>query len=134
RCPITKGTLRKMSMNEIKEVNYRILNCELVHFDGMRVSREIREGFVSSNGQFAYPVEEQIIILLEARAVVLDEAGVKGHHQVFFREEKENVQNFYDQLGWQKGEGELFVDTLLFEDLRPVSNEYRHKCNMRVMR
>jgi len=44
---------------------------------------------------------------------------------------KQNVREFYDQIGWQEV-GEGVYQNARFEDLRPVSREYIHKCHMRV--
>jgi len=43
-------------------------------------------------------------------------------------------RTFYDDVGWQKAEGGQFTDSALFEDLRPVSAEYIHRCHLRVNR
>ncbi|MEW5942003.1 MAG: class I SAM-dependent methyltransferase, partial [Chloroflexota bacterium] len=44
---------------------------------------------------------------------------------------KQQVRDFYDQIGWsQVGEG--VYQNARYEDLRPVSREYIHKCHMRV--
>jgi ubiquinone/menaquinone biosynthesis C-methylase UbiE len=44
---------------------------------------------------------------------------------------KREVQEFYDQYGWQQiGEG-LYQNSR-YEDLRPVSEEYVHRCRARV--
>ena len=46
---------------------------------------------------------------------------------------KQQVREFYDQIGWsQVGEG--LYQNARYEDLRPVSREYIHKCHMRVKR
>jgi SAM-dependent methyltransferase len=46
---------------------------------------------------------------------------------------KQQVREFYDQVGWQEiGEG-LYQNTH-YEDLRPVSAEYIHRCHLRVSR
>lgn len=46
---------------------------------------------------------------------------------------KQQVREFYDQTGWsQIGDG--IYQNARFEDLRPVSREYIHKCHMRVKR
>jgi SAM-dependent methyltransferase len=46
---------------------------------------------------------------------------------------KQQVREFYDQIGWvQAGEG--LYQNARYEDLRPVSREYIHKCHMRVKR
>jgi len=46
---------------------------------------------------------------------------------------KQQVRQFYDQIGWQE-EGEGFYQNARFEDLRPVSREYIHRCHLRVAR
>lgn len=51
----------------------------------------------------------------------------------FDTEIKQQVRQFYDEVGWQKiGEG--VYQNARFEDLRPVSREYIHKCHLRVGR
>jgi ubiquinone/menaquinone biosynthesis C-methylase UbiE len=44
---------------------------------------------------------------------------------------KQQVREFYDQVGWQKTTGELYQNAR-YEDLRPVSAEYIHRCHLRV--
>jgi SAM-dependent methyltransferase len=46
---------------------------------------------------------------------------------------KEQVRHFYDQVGWQKVAGDLYQNAR-YEDLRPVSAEYIHRCHLRVGR
>lgn len=46
---------------------------------------------------------------------------------------KERVREFYDRVGWQKVDDDLYHNAR-YEDLRPVSNEYAHRCHMRVGR
>ena len=46
---------------------------------------------------------------------------------------KQEVRQFYDQVGWQEV-GEGVYQNARFEDLRPVSREYIHKCHLRVSR
>jgi SAM-dependent methyltransferase len=46
---------------------------------------------------------------------------------------KENVQAFYDQVGWQKVGGGYYQNAS-YEDLRPVAAEYIHRCHFRVLR
>jgi hypothetical protein len=49
------------------------------------------------------------------------------------RNTKQQVREFYDQIGWsQVGEG--LYQNARYEDLRPVSREYIHRCHMRVKR
>lgn len=46
---------------------------------------------------------------------------------------KHQVQEFYDRVGWQRV-GECCFQNARFEDLRPVTREYIHRCHMRVAR
>ncbi len=46
---------------------------------------------------------------------------------------KQQVREFYDQIGWtQIGDG--LYQNARYEDLRPVSRQYIHRCHMRVKR
>ena len=46
---------------------------------------------------------------------------------------KQQVREFYDQVGWsQVGEG--LYQNARYEDLRPVSRDYIHRCHLRVNR
>lgn len=44
---------------------------------------------------------------------------------------KTNVRQFYDRVGWQM-ENDGYYQNARYEDLRPVSAEYIHRCHMRV--
>lgn len=44
---------------------------------------------------------------------------------------KKKVREFYNQVGWQLVNESLYQNAQ-FEDLRPVSREYIHRCHMRV--
>ncbi len=46
---------------------------------------------------------------------------------------KQQVREFYDQIGWSHA-GDGLYQNARYEDLRPVSREYIHKCHMRVKR
>jgi len=46
---------------------------------------------------------------------------------------KQKVREFYDEIGW-KQEDDGNYQNARYEDLRPVSREYIHKCHMRVKR
>lgn len=46
---------------------------------------------------------------------------------------KKDVREFYDRVGWQMVDAEHFQNAQ-YEDLRPVSREYIHRCHMRVKR
>ncbi len=44
-----------------------------------------------------------------------------------------SVRDFYNQVGWQTI-GETLYQNAKYEDLRPVSRDYLHRCHMRVKR
>lgn len=46
---------------------------------------------------------------------------------------KQQVREFYDQVGWSQVSDGLYQNAR-YEDLRPVSREYIHKCHLRVNR
>jgi len=46
---------------------------------------------------------------------------------------KEQVQQFYNRVGWQVV-GEGLYQNARYEDLRPVAQEYIHRCHLRVKR
>ena len=46
---------------------------------------------------------------------------------------KQQVREFYDQVGWQEA-GEGVYQNAHYEDLRPVSREYIHRCHLRILR
>ncbi len=46
---------------------------------------------------------------------------------------KQQVREFYNQVGWQE-QSDGFYQNAVYEDLRPVSYEYIHKCHLRVLR
>ena len=46
-------------------------------------------------------------------------------------EVKQQVRQFYDQVGWQQVQDGNYQNAR-YEDLRPVSKEYIHKCHLRV--
>jgi SAM-dependent methyltransferase len=46
---------------------------------------------------------------------------------------QKQVRQFYDDIGWQKLENDLYQNAQ-FEDLRPVSSEYIQRCHLRVNR
>jgi SAM-dependent methyltransferase len=46
---------------------------------------------------------------------------------------KDEVRQFYDQVGWQLV-GEDLYQNARYEDLRPVSREYIHRCHLRILR
>src|SRR5574339_1256839 len=46
---------------------------------------------------------------------------------------KQQVREFYDQIGWSQA-GDGLYQNARYEDLRPVSQEYIHRCHLRINR
>ncbi len=46
---------------------------------------------------------------------------------------KQQVREFYDRIGWSQA-GDGLYQNARYEDLRPVSQEYIHRCHLRVSR
>ena len=46
---------------------------------------------------------------------------------------KNQVREFYDHVGWQE-QSDGFYQNASYEDLRPVAQDYIHKCHLRVLR
>ena len=46
---------------------------------------------------------------------------------------QQQVRNFYDEVGWRMTPNGLYQNAR-YEDLRPVSAEYIHRCHVRVLR
>ncbi len=46
---------------------------------------------------------------------------------------KKSVREFYDRVGWQTVNADMYQNAQ-YEDLRPVSQDYIHRCHLRVNR
>ena len=46
---------------------------------------------------------------------------------------KHEIGQFYNEIGWQMEDDGVYQNAR-YEDLRPVSADYIHKCHMRVKR
>jgi SAM-dependent methyltransferase len=56
-----------------------------------------------------------------------------GEHEIMAENTKQQVREFYDQIGWSQA-GEGLYQNARYEDLRPVVQEYIHKCHLRLNR
>ncbi|MDA0168669.1 class I SAM-dependent methyltransferase [Solirubrobacter taibaiensis] len=118
RCPISGGPLRSLTATELSEANAR----------RSHETPELSAGYVSADGQYAYPVDDGISRLTPDSAISLNGAAP----DTALRAEKESVQAFYDSKGWQKDEEGVFVDTALFIDPNPSIETYMARCRARV--
>ena len=89
--------------------------------------------YLSNTSQtFAYPVINNIVMLLKECAISLGE--VKANTLPLPNEEKEMVRDFYDTVGWKTNAAGDYTDASIYEDLRPVSADYIRQCHQRVMK
>ncbi len=134
QCPVTKQPLREMNVEEIAKLNNLISENKLFTLDREPVNLKIDSGFISEDCRFAYPIIKGIAVLLNNSALILKENDV-ANITPQNNELKNSVQSFYNEVGWKETKIEddsVYVDAAVFEDLRSVSQEYIHKCHLRV--
>jgi ubiquinone/menaquinone biosynthesis C-methylase UbiE len=134
KCPVSGEPLRPMVISELCSVNSEIRRCNLSRLDGAPVMHEMEGGYTTQSKRLAYPVREGIIVLLSNLAIVLDNQYVAPDTSRVACSETQQVQSFYDKVGWQKSEGEEYEDTRRFVDNRPVVTNYLGRCNNRVLK
>ncbi|MGH9124834.1 MAG: class I SAM-dependent methyltransferase [Acidimicrobiales bacterium] len=113
----------------LKDINRRIRLGEVRHTTGMVAERPLSGALASSCGRFLYPVEDDIYVLMADLAIDTEADGNCGRPTA--RATHSDVRTFYEEIGWQQ-ESDVYADAALFEDLRAVSEPYRHHCNRRV--
>lgn len=131
RCPITRSSMREADSAVLAALNQRVRDEEARTVNGVRVKREIDQAVISECGKYLYPVEGGVYVLLPDLAIEMTPGSSGDLTRPRLDALKINVRDFYDQVGWQPNSSG-FTDGALFEDLRPVSEEYRHHCNLRV--
>ncbi len=133
RCPVSRQPVRLSTGKELAEINKRISNKELAHLDGTPVLESFEAGYTSQDGRYFHPIIDGIIVLMAHLAIPLKKSGLDP---LPLRAEKKILQDFYDQLGWLKGDQDTarYVDAIKWEDLRPVVSDYAHRCHLRVNR
>ncbi|MBI5724335.1 MAG: class I SAM-dependent methyltransferase [Planctomycetes bacterium] len=133
RCPVSGGGLLAVGKDRLDELNARIRRGELRHGCGRQVEVELAEAVASSDGRFVYPVIDGIFVLLPSLAVACRSDGPAAG-PLDLPGETDSVMRFYDEVGWRRTGGGEFADAEKFEDLRPASADYIHKCHIRVGR
>jgi ubiquinone/menaquinone biosynthesis C-methylase UbiE len=133
KCPLTGSGLAVMAPPGLDAVRRQTVEGALVHPDGTAPQPSF-DGFLqTTDGRLYYPVLDGIFVLLPSLALVRREdrptfAGLATEWQTL------SVMRFYDQIGWREADGGSFQDADLFEDLRPVSRDYLHRCHLRINR
>jgi ubiquinone/menaquinone biosynthesis C-methylase UbiE/uncharacterized protein YbaR (Trm112 family) len=112
-------------------LNQRVRRREARTVNGARVEREVAQAIISECGRYVYPVEDGVYVLLADLAIETMPHPSGQVRNPPLDTAKASVRDFYDRVGWQPSSSG-FTDGELFEDLRSVSEKYRHHCNLRV--
>jgi ubiquinone/menaquinone biosynthesis C-methylase UbiE len=133
KCPLTGSALALTVPPGLDAIRRQAAEGVLVHPDGTAPQPGFDCFLQTADGRLYYPVLDGIFVLLPSLALVRQEdrpafAGLATESQTL------SVMRFYDQIGWREAEGGSFRDADLFEDLRPVSQEYIHRCHLRINR
>lgn len=131
QCPVTHGSLRPLTSDEIARLNERVQQKALFFLNGASVEEALESGWISTDGNYAYLVRQDVVMLLKSSAIVVNENATET---VTLKQEKLDAQQFYEQIGWQKDGSDLFLDTVKFEETRPVAMDYIRQCHLRVNR
>jgi ubiquinone/menaquinone biosynthesis C-methylase UbiE/uncharacterized protein YbaR (Trm112 family) len=131
KCPISGSDLSFVDEKCLEELRSETEKGGLRHLGGGPVRMHLKNALSSSDGQFIYPVDDGILILLPSLAIVrTNQAYPNDFPQLAL--ETESVMRYYDEVGWHRIKDGVFEGVGRFDDLRPVSSEYIHKCHLRV--
>jgi ubiquinone/menaquinone biosynthesis C-methylase UbiE/uncharacterized protein YbaR (Trm112 family) len=130
-CPICKLPLARMSHDELECFQQTFASGELHHIDGERVRLPMADAYVCHREGLAYGVHEGVVLLLKESAIALSVKTPLRLREARSGATRKRVQQFYDEFGWTKI-GDTFSDSLIFEDLRPISFGYRERTYQRI--
>jgi ubiquinone/menaquinone biosynthesis C-methylase UbiE/uncharacterized protein YbaR (Trm112 family) len=133
RCPVTHTSVRWMTQAEVDALNESAARGDAIHVDGSAVQGRIPAALINEEGSLAYRVDDGILIMLPISALATQPSAIAKYGNTH-RAEKVAIQSFYDSIGWKRDEKGDFEDAVIWEDLRPVSADYLHKCHLRVNR
>ncbi len=134
RCPISKQRLRALEFPEIEQLNRLIAKGTCRFLDGTPVLESLEAGLISADGRFIYRVQHRILCMLPDQAILASGDSLTQHDKAIPTRPKEEVQEFYDRIGWKKIDENTYSDASRFEDLRSVSHGYISNCHLRVAR
>jgi ubiquinone/menaquinone biosynthesis C-methylase UbiE/uncharacterized protein YbaR (Trm112 family) len=131
KCPLSGQGLRLLNEEEIRSINIEIDNDKIFQTDGIIFNSVLESGLITEDRKYIYPMFNSIIVLLKNLALTKFQESilVTGVDQ-----DKQLVQNFYNQKGWFTNDEGNYEDAVIYEDLREVSRDYLKKCHDRVSR
>lgn len=131
KCPITGEPLRALTDAELSDLNKRINAGQVWQANGAAMKDPVQKGLVAQNGRYIYPIIKEIVVMLKDLALITD---LQHKLTDTLDEDKQLVQNYYNQSGWFTDEQGNYEDGVIFEDLRPFAQDYIKKCHDRVSR
>lgn len=134
KCPVSGNPLNPVSKDLLDELNTLIGSKKLFYYNGELVLNGLEEILIDSSDSYYYEVKEGIYLLLKNLAI-LNPTRSELEFTELNDAEKINLTNqkFYDEFGWNKKE-DNFIDGEKWEDLRPITKNYRHKCHLKLNR
>ena len=133
RCPVSGLDLAFLAPRDLEALRSKIRTGRLRHLNGAPVRLDPEAALATPDGRYAYPVVEGIFVLLPGMAIA-DESAPALPAEADIDAATQAVMQFYDEVGWKKADSATYADARLFEDLRPVSQEYIHRCHLRLRR
>lgn len=73
-CPVTFAPLQMMSEATLLRLNARIADGKLRHSDDTPVTEPLDQALMTADGRLAYPIRDDIPLLLEDRGILLAQA------------------------------------------------------------
>ena len=131
RCPVSAADLALLARADLQLLKAGIQSGRLRHLNGAPVRLDLEAALATPDRGFVYPVVNGIFVLLPGMAIV-DGSGPVIPAETDIGASTEAVMRFYDEVGWKKTDDNTYADAQIFEDLRPVSQEYIHMCHMRL--
>lgn len=74
-CPTTHVPLKLMTDTELSRLNARIEAGRLKSVDNQLVAEPLTQALMTDDGRLAYPIRDDIPMLLEDQAIVMAEIG-----------------------------------------------------------
>ena len=68
-CPVSKTPLTVLGRQKLEKLNKAIENVEALYVGGEKVTEPLQEGLITEDGKVIYPVQDDIPILLEEKAI-----------------------------------------------------------------
>lgn len=130
RCPITRSRLERLDDDDVAEFNQRVRDGQIVRSDESVLDGTEPTALVATPGrEYFYEIRGGVYLLLPGLAF---RSSDDEHSVSSMSPEKLRVRTFYETVGWELHDNETYVDTVIFEDLRPVSRDYTILTRRRV--